>query len=271
MPTSTSDLRDFVYLDADRVRSVASQLDVPDVRSFDPSIQSEQERLFLQIEPALMARESVARIDAGFDFTRWTPDLLADGQFIVGRGTVRLLDFSWLTLAVGGLPAVLRKMNKIEMAALRNSEEGKRMSKTALQQRSQENQSAIAKVEEFKIEELGDVIGKMYGDIVRVKVRPSAEHPRALLVGSAYLDYFYDSPAALNQKYGIEIDAGWTVIGQVNAPGQAAAIQPMPIGNQMEDSFEQIALLMNNAFRLANAPAFPAFSITPLAIYRAAK
>ena len=31
---------------------------------------------------------------------------------------------------------------------------------------------------------------------------------------------------------------------------------------------EQMALLMNNAFRLANAPAFPALSLTPIAIYR---
>jgi hypothetical protein len=36
----------------------------------------------------------------------------------------------------------------------------------------------------------------------------------------------------------------------------------------MEDSFEQIALLMNNAFKLASAPAFPAVSFTPIAIYR---
>jgi hypothetical protein len=36
----------------------------------------------------------------------------------------------------------------------------------------------------------------------------------------------------------------------------------------MEDSFEQIALLMNNAFKIANAPAFPAVSFTPIAIYR---
>ena len=42
----------------------------------------------------------------------------------------------------------------------------------------------------------------------------------------------------------------------------------MPVGNKMEDAFEQIALLMNNAFRLANAPAFPAISLTPIAIYR---
>jgi len=199
---------------------------------------------------------------------RWTPDAFHDGQFVTAQGTVRLLDFSWLTLALSGLPAVLRKMNKIEMAALRNSDEGRRMSKTQIQQRSQENQNAIAKVEEFKIEELGDLIRQLYGNIVRIKLQPSSEQPKALLVGSAYIEFFYDSPAGLNQKHGVQIDAGWQVVAQMNVPGQAASVQPMPIGNQMEDSFEQIALLMNNAFRLANAPAFPAFSITPIALFR---
>jgi hypothetical protein len=107
--------------------------------------------------------------------------------------------------------------------------------------------------------------------VVRVKVRPSPERqPNAALVGAAYAQHFYDSPAALSQKYGVEIDAGWTVVGQVNNPGAAGAApaSPVPTGNKMEDSFEQIALLMNNAFRMAQAPAFPAISMTPIAIFR---
>jgi hypothetical protein len=36
----------------------------------------------------------------------------------------------------------------------------------------------------------------------------------------------------------------------------------------MEDAFEQMAMLMNNAFRLAHAPSFPQLSLTPIAIYR---
>ena len=96
--------------------------------------------------------------------------------------------------------AVLKKMSKLEMEALRNSEEGRRMSKTELQRRSQENQVAISKVEEMRADELGEVVRKSYGDIVRVKIRPSKEEPNAVLIGSAYAEHFYDSPAALSQK-----------------------------------------------------------------------
>jgi hypothetical protein len=260
-------LRDYIYLDFPRVRSIAAQLRV--ASESDAVDGPARESLFAQLEPALVARGNVAQIDASYDFAgKWTPDAFADGQFVRATGVVRILDFAWISSALGGLPAVLRKMSKLEMEALRNSEEGRRMSKTELQRRSQENQVAISRVEEMKADELGDVVRNQYPGIVRVKVRPSAQEPNAVLVGSAYAEHFYDSPAALSQKYGIEIDAGWTVLGQLNVPNPAAQATPIPTGNRMEDSFEQIALLMNNAFRLANAPAFPAVSFTPIAIYR---
>jgi hypothetical protein len=258
-------LRDFIYLDFDRVRSIAAQLRV------DPSDSTDRvarEALLNQIEPALIARGNVAQIDASFDFSKWTPDGFKDGQFVRASGAIRLLDFTWLSAAMGGLPAVLKRMSKLEMEALRNSEEGKRMSKSAIQQRSQENQVAISRVEEMKADELGEVVTKLYADVVRVKVRPSKEQPGAVLVGSAYARHFYDSPAALSQKFGVEIDAGWTALGQLNLPNAAAQSHPIPTGNRMEDAFEQIALLMNNAFRLSAAPAFPGISFTPIAIYR---
>jgi hypothetical protein len=111
----------------------------------------------------------------------------------------------------------------------------------------------------------------LYGELVRIKVRPSRNEPRAVLVGSCYAEHFYDTPAAISQKYGIEIDAGWTILGQLNMPNLTTPPMAIPIGNQTEDSFEQIALLMNNAFKVANAPAFPALSMTPIAIYRVTK
>jgi hypothetical protein len=268
--STTTEIREFIYLDVDRVRPLAAQVGVAsDPPAAGPTDRAERERLYLATETALLGRLSLARLDPSFDFGRWSQTLFADGQFVLSTGTVRLLDFQWLAMALGGLPAVLRKMSKIELAAFRNSEEGRRMSKSALQQKSTENQAAIAKVEEFKMDELSGVVTQLYGDVVRVKVRPSKDHPRCVLVGSAYARHFYDSAAVLNQKYGVQIDAAWTILGQVNVPNpDAAPPQPMPTGNQMEDAFEQIAMLMNNAFRVATAPAFPGFSFTPIAMYR---
>jgi hypothetical protein len=231
-----------------------------------------RERLYLSVESVILGRPSTARIGPDFDFGKWTPGAFTDGQFVRITGIVRLLDYTWLARALGGLPAVLKKMSKIELAALKNSEEGRRMSKGAIQQKSLENQAAIARIEEFKMDELSEVVAGLYPGIVRAKIRPSPDHPQHVFVASADTASFYDAPAALSQKYGVEIDAGWTVVGQLNVPNpDAPPPQPIRIGNQMEDAFEQMALLMNNAFRVAAAPAFPALSLTPIAIYRDAK
>ena len=265
-------LRDFIYLDADRVWSLASQLDLPAAAETDAATepQAGRERMLMALEPALLGRPTTMRVDASFDFAGWTPEAFVDGRFVVVTGSVRMIDFTWLSSALGGLPAVLKKMNRLEMEALKNSEQGKRMSKTQLQQRGQENLTAIGKIEEFKAGELADVVKGLYTDLARVKVRPSPEQPQATFVASAHANGFYDSPAALSQKYGLTVDANWTMVAQLNVPNPGGPAQPLPTGNQMEDAFEQIALLMNNAFRLANAPAFPNVSVTPIAIYRTA-
>ena len=272
--TAAAPLRDFIYLDADRVWSLASQLDLPGVResAAADTAQAERERLLIELEATLLNRPTTLQLDTNFDFAgRWKPETFVDGRFVVATGSVRMIDFNWLSNALGGMPAVLKKMNRLEMEALRNSEEGKRMSKGALQQKNQENLAAIAKVEEFKAGELTEVVRGLYADLVRVKLRPNkVSQPQATLVASAHVNGFYDAPAALSQKYGLETDAGWTMVAQLNAPSSTSAAQPLPTGNQMEDAFEQIALLMNNAFKLANAPAWPNLSVTPLAIYRRA-
>ena len=264
MADQSTELREYVYLDWGRMRSLAAQLGIDAGAEIHSA---EREGVFAEVEKQLGAR--VMRVDSGFDFAKWTVQSFRDGEFVSASGAIRLMDYTFLAQALGGLPAVLRKMSKLEMDALRSSEEGRRMSKTAIQQRSQENQVAIQKVEEFKIEELGTVVRNLYGDVVRIKIRPSAEHAGAVLIGSGYVGNFSDTPAVLSQKYGIEINApGWVVLAQINASGGGEALAPIPVGNRMEDSFEQLAMLMNNAFKVASAPAFPGVSVTPLGIYR---
>src|SRR5690348_17923454 len=131
-------LRDFIYLDVDRLRSMAAQLDVS-LSSVRESDRTAHEQLFNQIEPALLGRADALKIDAAFDYSRWTAETFHDGQFVLASGSFRLLDFTWLAMALNGLPAVLRKMSKIEMAALKNSEQGRRMSKS----RSEEHTSEL--------------------------------------------------------------------------------------------------------------------------------
>src|SRR6476646_7624054 len=116
--SDTPFLRDFIYLDFDRVHSIAAQLRLTGGEFAE---RSARESLVAQLEPALVARGNVLQIDPGYDFTQWKPDTFHDGQFVRATGVVRLIDFQWLAAALGGLPAVLKRMSKLEMDALRSS------------------------------------------------------------------------------------------------------------------------------------------------------
>src|SRR5258706_10572813 len=101
-------LADFIYLDPDRIMSLAAQLRM----AAAPVDRAARERLFMELEPAILGRTGAERIDSTFDFARWVPETFTDGQFVRAAGVVRLLDFAWLTLALGGLPAGRREMGK---------------------------------------------------------------------------------------------------------------------------------------------------------------
>jgi hypothetical protein len=72
----------------------------------------------------------------------------------------------------------------------------------------------------------------------------------------------------LSQKYGYEIDADWVTLGQVNRSTASEEPMSIPVGNEMEDSFEAVALEVNGITRVASATTFPAVSFTPISIYR---
>ena len=120
-------LRDFIYLDVARVQSLAAQLGAaPEQAALEVVGRPAQERLFLTVEVALATLSPPSRVGPEFDFAQWQPGTFKDGGFFAATGTVRLLDFAWLSGSLSGLPAVLRKMSKIEMEALKNSEQGRR-------------------------------------------------------------------------------------------------------------------------------------------------
>lgn len=120
----------------------------------------------------------------------------------------------------------------------------------------------------LKLEKVTDLVRRLYGEAVRVKVVPGPECPANAFVGSADLACFHDSAASLAQKYGYGIDADWVVLGQVNRSTSESKPTPIPTGNAMEDAFEAVALAINDIVRVASATRFPAVSFTPISLYR---
>jgi hypothetical protein len=166
------------------------------------------------------------------------------------------------------LPSMMRAAHHAESLALKQDRDEGRLTRKELEAKQQERQKHLNELKALKLEKMTDLVRRLYGKAVRVKVVPDPERPANVFVGSADLACFHDSAASLAQKYGYEIDAGWMVLGQINRSTVTAKAMSIPIGNEMEDAFEAMALSINDIVRVASATRFPAVSFTPISIYR---
>jgi len=296
-------LRDFIYLDWERVRSLAAQLfeGVPqdtssnrgheigaeaqieggilgfvkghgggDYRYFrtDSETRSLHHYIYSLLEKRLETEGLVTSIDRDSDFDQWTEDFFHDGQFVRVTGVVRLMDYSWVSTMLEALPMMMSAAEHAQSLALKQKKDAGLITEEQLKIGRKDLQKTGKEIKELKIHKITELIKQLYGNVVRVKVLPSKEHPDKVLVASGDLISFHDTTAALSQKYGYEIDAGWVALGQINISSIAEGPLPIPIGNEMEDSFEQVALAINNIVRITGAVKFPAISFTPITIYR---
>ena len=296
-------LRDFVYLDWERVRSLAAQLfrGVPqdataekgseittkghlegsvlgllkgqagaDYRYFrtENETRSFHHYIYSLVEDRLLKDGLVTSIDANSDFKQWTESFFHDGQFVRVTGVVRLMDFAWVSTMLEALPKMLRTAQHAESLALKKKRAAQLITHKEFEVKKKEQQKLLSELKALKMGEITDLMRPLYGNVVRVKVLPNRHLPDKVFVGSGDLACFHDTAASLSQKYGYEIDAGWVTLGQVNLSVVSDEPLPIPIGNEMEDAFEKVALIVNNLIRVASAPKFPAVSFTPISIYR---
>jgi hypothetical protein len=284
----TTPLRDYIYLDWERVRVLAAQaapgeqpggLSVlsgafADDRRFykhEGETRSLHASVFAGLEAAL--GERVADIGTSYDFSLWSPQLFQDGQFIRTTGLVRLLDYPWLASVMETMPRMLKVTQRAELSALKQRREAHQITQQELDDKVKEHQRQLKDLEGWKMEELTEVVRELFGQAVRLKVVPTGSQRGEMFVGTCLPAGFLESPAVISQKYGCDIDtggtgnSGWKVVGMVNV-GTADNTPVMPTGNAVEDMFERLALAVNRIHRVASAPQFPALSLTPLAIYR---
>ena len=296
-------LRDFIYLDWERVRSFAAQLfeGVPqdassnkgheigteaqieggilgflkahgggDYRYFrtDSETRSLHHYIYSLLEKRLETEDLLTSIGKNFNFDRWTKDFFDDGQFIRLTGIVRLMDYAWTSTMLEALPKMMNAAEHAQALALERERKAGLVNEQQFKARKKDIQKTGKEIKELGIGKITELIKQLYGDVIRIKFLPSKEHTDKVLVASAGLESFHDTAAALSQKYGYEIDAGWVALGQINISNVLDEPLPIPIGNEMEDSFEQVALAINNIVRIASAVRFPAVSFTPISIYR---
>jgi hypothetical protein len=297
-------LRDFIYLDTERVRSFSAQLleGVPDTATREAAhevgadasaeaglfsivrgqggadyryhrsaseTRSLHHHVYTLMEEALDRAAFITTLDDTFNFDDWTPDAFSDGQFVRIRGSVRLIDYQRMTAQMQAMPKMMKSMQVVEQSNIKDkAKAGLIDAAEADRQRRELNKSSS----ELRALPLGDITAlgaQLYGgEEIRVKVRPKGAPDGYILVGSAPYSGFAENPESLAAKYGSEINADWITLAQVIAPRTQTETVLMPTGNQLEDGFEQIYLSLNELSQVASSAVFPAIAMTPISIYR---
>lgn len=291
-------LRDFVYLDWERVRSLAAQLfrGVPenlttetgkeasigaeieggilgflkgqaegDYRYFrtQNETRSFHHYVYSLVEERLAKDRLLTPIDADFDYNTWTHQAFRDGQFVKVIGIIRLIDYSWTMGMLETMPRIMETalhMSRLESQKKQDDEQAR--------QNVGRQEKTLKDMKAMNLGKVAEVVRTLYGDTIRVKVLPNKNYPDKIFSGAGNQDNFYDTAASLSQKYGYEVDANWVTLGQVNLSNSSTEPLPLPIGNQMEDALEIAVLKINEMARVISSTRFPAVSITPISIYR---
>jgi hypothetical protein len=305
-PMDNNVLRDFVYLDFERVRSYAAQSfggvprelvsqkthetggetevggGVPGVLSGKGVlnyhyVRSEHEtkslhhQVYSQLEEHLTNAGLVTHVDDNFDFSTWDESLFTDGQFVRITGSIRLLDYDWLASQFELLPKLFSTVEHVMTLSLNQRRSQGLLSDEGFRREKAKIKNPSQEIKEYKLEKFSGFLKQVYGDMIRVKILPSRTNPQYLFVASASRDCFADSPSTLSQKYGYSATPCWTVLGQINLGVRLADALSMPTGNAMEDAFEQVALSFGELLETTLSVSFPAVSLTPIAIFRLVK
>lgn len=289
------EIRDFIYLDWERVRSFSAQLfgGVPESRTESAShsgggegsaqlgvpllgkaelagnytlTRSHEETRslhhwgYLQLEKVLNDEGLLLNVDAGFVDGSWKPDAFTDGQFVVATGPIQLIDYSWIASTLADFDSFMKMVNQFQlMGDLTADERSKR-------QRDQQQQ--LKEVKALRTKNMADLIERLYQDAIQIRIAPARDRPQRALIGVAMRDAFYDTAMGIARKYGRHIDAGWRVVCQVNVPSHGSSPVTIASGNNMDDALEQVASQLTEMAQMSSSVAFPAFSMTPLAVYR---
>lgn len=275
-------LRDFLYLDAERVRSYLAQLlqGVPETTAAtsgsDAGIksglegggpwlakaafnaeyllrreQSETKSLhhhqYSLLEAALVRSKRLTQLDADSAGAAWPPDV-AGGGFVRAVGSLRLLDYALLKVMLPQVDQMMYAARTLgwfeEMAS---SPDG----------------AGLAK--------FSDMIDAELAKVIRVKLSPSPTHPERILAGVANRSYLQWTPAEARLNARMCPQGTWVLVGQLNPPAllkPAEAPPRLPVGNLREDQLDALAPTVDSLHGMFDGVSLPCVSVNLISIYR---
>jgi hypothetical protein len=286
-----NELRDFIYLDVERIRSYVAQKSggVPTERSqgaehqaggqgsasggipLVASLKGQVDYRYVRtasetssVQDAIFSDFMQAYHPLNISASRW-PDASAapDGQLVLVSGAIKLIDYQTSLETLRAFPKVVAAFNKFTKAVAHGVTGNQAPRQAATTTQSTAQLDSLSPV----VELMSKAVGTNLTDFVRVKVVPDIERPGQAFIGDGHRDNFRYSSAVLTSLYPSGIADGWHCVGVVHRPGSSEL--PASAGREtMGDMLEFLLDTMGglDAFRQAAKP--PAIAITPLAVYR---
>jgi len=298
-------LKDFIYLDIDHVKSFVAQLyeGVPETfeeisgkekggtgeagvdilgiiklggggsilyQKSTTETRSVHRYLYTLLEQKLMKLDKLIEIDSNFPTEQWKLDTFQDGQFVLINGKVQIINYRSVISSIQMIPKLMEIGTDFQKQALKQRLLNKGISQLEYDRRLKTLNTPT--VDKRDVEKIGGLIEKFYSDSSRVKVFPFKQDNNRRFVGNTVYEYFTtSSPVGQSINQVMLSGTNWYVMGLINKPESAPTTVDIPDSQgqkNLEDSLEGVVLSLQELTKYTVSIDFPAISLLPIAIYR---
>lgn len=299
----TQCVRDFIYIDINRVRSIISQLEeglinetqitdgncettavggsggIPHVltakagaefQTHQQSLEtkSPHDYIYNKVENLLLNETKLLRIpnEENCNFSLKLRESIGNTSFILTKGKVNINDFNKLS-------NFLTKYTALTTCIIRS----KVKTQMGTSPQSAKNMSIANEIKKYEKaldkdtrNDIITFIDMFYRDRVIIKIIPFSEYPDFRFVGNIDQTYLRDNLESIIYKYGTAPVSDWTMLCQIaSIPPEkrstgAFKTTGSPIENAFQSVFDSYRVLEN----VAQSANYPEIAVTPIAIYR---
>lgn len=293
-----TNLKDFIYLDIDRVRSFVAQLyrglpeSFEETKGDESGVKSETEfsvpglakagisgnilfqksatetrsahhYLYSLLEQRLKELKKIIQIPSEFGLEKWQDTNFEDGAFVLVKGKVQIIDHRNLMQQSRMIPRLIDYIEKNQNQKLREQKQQGKITSQQYEQQLKEGKSQYPPKEE--LEQITQFIDDFYAGKPRLKVFPFTDNTDMYFVGNTLHEHFLAAQSV--PTFDSLSGEKWVVMGMINKPTQITT-NPTPSPTNIEGMIEKVISAFQDLNKLILPAQFPAVSITPISIYR---
>ncbi|NOQ22245.1 MAG: hypothetical protein GQ565_06310 [Candidatus Aegiribacteria sp.] len=296
-------VRDFIYLDMERVRSIVAQLEEGLIESYtkttgegtegtggveggllgivklaggvkfllerrETETKTLHDHVYNKVEEALLSQGTVIRIPGDISAPAVADgtyvDSIDETSFVLASGRVAINDFA-------NMRTYLDSFNKMAaFIAYCSGVSGKDDESVQDRNKRTKQLEQGMKLDKKLIDGFKLTFDLFYGERVAIKLTPYDEYPDFRLVGDLNEIFLRDKLSSITYKYGSSPVSEWTILGQVASipPETPPEIPKATRGSAIPLALEGVFDAYRGLEQMAQSVVYPEIAITPIAIYR---